>query len=257
MTFTSAEIGAWVGGFMWPFMRIGALFLALPVFGTRLVPARVRVLLAVALTLAVMPASGEMPAFDVLSPQGLLVSLQQVLIGVAMGFSIQLVFSALVMAGEQIAMSMGLGFASMVDPQNGVNVPVVSQFLVTLATLLYFAIGGHAAVVTLLADSFTLLPVAPIGLSRDAFWLLASWGSQMFIGALLVALPVVASLLVVYLALGVMTRAAPQMNIFSVGFPVTMMAGFVALLLTLRLFLPRFEELLASGLALARGLLGG
>lgn len=230
MTITTAEIAAWVGTFMWPFLRVGAMLMAAPLFGNMMIPVRVRVLFGVALTIAVMPAVGQVPAIEPLSPAGLLIGFQQVLIGVAMGLLVSLAFQAATIAGEGISMTMGLAFAQMADPQTGASVPVLSQFLLIVVTLLFLAMGGHLMLIELTAESFRMLPVSPEGLVRQDFFDLVSWGSQMFVGALLIALPALAVLLTTNMIIGVMTRAAPQMNIFSVGFPITMLVGYVTVL---------------------------
>ena len=173
----------------------------------------------------------EMPAVEPLSLTGLLISAQQVLIGLAMGFILQLVFSVLAMVGESIAMSMGLGFASMIDPQNGIQIPVLSSYYVTLATLVFLALDGHLVLIGLLVDSFHTLPIGLESLAREGLWQLVGWASRMFAGAVLIALPALASLLLVNLAFGIITRAAPQLNIFAVGFPMTILLGFVLLAL--------------------------
>ncbi len=252
MQLSVAEITAFVGSLLWPFMRIGAMLMAMPVIGTRLVTVRVRVMAALAITLLVMPLLPPMPEVAALSVQGLIVSVQQVLIGLAMGFMLQLVLQALTIAGEAIAMSMGLGFASMVDPANGVNVPVISQFLLILGTLLFLALGGHLMLIQFVAGSFHGLPVAVDGITRDSYWAIIAFGSQMFIGAVWVALPALISILVTSLAMGIMTRAAPQLNIFSVGFPVTMLAGFVVLFLLIPTIAPHFEELMLDAMRITQ-----
>ncbi len=248
MALSVAEVTAFVGALLWPFMRIGAMLMAMPVIGTRLVSVRVRIVAALAITLLVMPLLPPMPELAPLSVQGLIVGIQQVLIGLAMGFMLQLVLQSLTIAGEAIAMSMGLGFASMVDPANGVNVPVVSQFLLILGTLLFLALGGHLMLIQLVVGSFSSLPVAVDGIARDSFWSIVSFGSQMFVGAVWVALPALLSILVTSLAMGVMTRAAPQLNIFSVGFPVTLLAGFIVLFLLIPSIAPRFQQLMLEAM---------
>jgi flagellar biosynthetic protein FliR len=171
-----------------------------------------------------------------------------------MGFTLQLVFGALMIAGEAIALGMGLGFASMVDPANGVNVPVVSQFFIIIGTLLFLALGGHLMLIQLVVSSFESLPISSTGVGRDSFWSLVAWGSQMFIGALWIAIPALISMLVITLSMGVMTRAAPQLNIFSVGFPVTMFMGFIILLLVLPGFLPRINQLMLQAMQLSQSI---
>jgi flagellar biosynthetic protein FliR len=154
-----------------------------------------------------------------------------------------IVFNAVTMAGEAIAITMGLGFALMNDPQNGTQVPTVSQFYLVVATLLFLAFDGHHAVLILLNDSFTLMPVGT-NLGIDSTWFLVSWGGTIFFGALSIALPALAAMLSVNIMMGVITRAAPQLNLFSVGFPITMTIGFLAILYTLPNFQIAFENLL-------------
>ncbi len=250
MVYTAAEITSFVGALLWPLMRIGAMVGVAPVFGSGMVPVRIRLVLTLALTLLLFPVLPPMPAVEPLSAPGLLVSVQQVLIGLAIGFSLRLVFSAMTMAGQTVATSMGLGFASTVDPQNGVQVPVVSQLYVILATLLFLVLNGHLLLIELVAGSFTSLPVAVDGLTRQGFWHLLSWGSEMFAGAMLVALPIVASILLLNISFGVITRAAPQLNIFAVGFPLTILMGFIIVWLTLPGVAMQFERLLEAGLEL-------
>ena len=227
MEVTTAEVAAWVGTFMYPLMRVGAAALVAPVFGNDMLPVQIRVLLGVALTVAVLPAVGEVPPVDPLSAEGLLIAAQEVLIGLTIGTILALALNTAVVAGESIALAMGLGFATMVDPQTGMSVPVVSQVLLTIVTLLFLTVGGHLMIIQLLADSFAAIPVGELTLDRDVFWGVAAWGTQMYAGAVLIALPLVTVLLVINLSLGVMTRAAPQMNVFSIGLPMTILVGGV------------------------------
>ena len=249
-----AEATAFVGSLIWPMMRIGAMLMAMPVFGTRLMPTRVKVITSFVLAVTVLPLLPELPQVEAFSLDGLFISFQQVLIGVGLGFTLQLVFGALMIAGEAIAMSMGLGFASMVDPTNGVNVPVVSQFFIIIGTLVFLALGGHLMLIQLLVSSFESMPIAPSGIERDSFWAIVSWGSQMFIGAIWVAIPALISMLVITLSMGVMTRAAPQLNIFSVGFPVTMFMGFIIVMLVLPGFLPRINQMMLEAMQLSQSI---
>ncbi len=224
------------------------MLMAIPVIGTRLIPVRIRVVLAFSIAIMVLPLIPTAPAVDPLSIAGLTISVQQVLIGLAMGFTLQMVLAALTIAGESIAMTMGLGFASMVDPANGVNVPVLAQFFLIMGTLIFLALGGHLMIIQLVVSSFQTLPIAVSGIERDSFWTIISFSSQMFIGAAWIALPAMASILLITLSMGIITRAAPQLNIFSVGFPVTMLMGFIIIMLVIPTFLPRFHELLMSAM---------
>ncbi len=251
-----AQATAFVGSLLWPMMRIGAMLMAMPVVGTRLMPTRVKIITTFVLAVTVLPLLPELPEVEALSLQGMLISIQQVLIGVALGFTLQLVFGALMIAGESIAMSMGLGFASMIDPANGVNVPVVSQLFIIMGTLIFLALGGHLMLIQLVVSSFQSMPIAPDGVGREGFHAVFSWGSQMFIGAIWVAIPALISMLVITMAMGVMTRAAPQLNIFSVGFPVTMFMGFIILMLVLPGFLPRINQMMLEAMQVSQRMVG-
>jgi len=256
MIWTSAEISGLVGSYLWPLFRIAALMSIAPIIGSKLVPVRIRVALAVALTVLVVPLLPHVPPIDPLSANGILVGVQQVLIGVAMGFALQLVFAAFVLGGQVTAMGMGLGFASLNDPATGVVVPTVGQFFTVMITLAFLALNGHLALFELLVDSFRAMPVAPTGLTVDSLWQLVGWGGRMFSGAVLVALPAVAAMLVVNLGFGIMTRAAPQLNIFAVGFPIILTVGFVVLLMAMPSMLSQFTQLNSETFGMLHSMLG-
>lgn len=253
---STSQIAGWVGEFMWPFVRIGTMLMVMPVFGGRLVPVRIRVIVAVILSVLIVPVIPPVPAVDPISAEAFAILAQQMLIGLVMGFMLQLVFTALIIGGHAIAMSMGLGFASMVDPQNGVNIPVIGQYYVTLATLLFLAVDGHLVLISVLADSFHQLPIAATGITRNDFWTIANWGTRMFAGGILIAVPALISLLLTNIAFGVVTRAAPQLNIFAVGFPVSLTFGFVVIYLTLPNLMPQFQQLLNAAVTLLMNLGG-
>ncbi|GIX22637.1 MAG: flagellar biosynthetic protein FliR [Gammaproteobacteria bacterium] len=235
----------WVEQGLLVFARVAAVFSMAPVLGSRLVPMRVRVACALAVTGILLPQVPQV-SYDPLSPVGVGLIALQIGIGLGLGFLLQLVFNAATLAGEVVAMSMGLGFAQMVDPQNGVNVPVVSQFYLIAATLLFLALDGHLALLSLLAESFVRLDA---GLSVPA---LLDFSKVLFDGALVIAIPVVTGLLIVNLTLGVMTRSAPQLNLFAVGFPVGLIVGFVFMLAALPALQAVFTALLDEAGAAAR-----
>lgn len=257
LLFTSADVASWVGTLVWPFTRIAAMLAIAPIFGARVVPLRVRLIVALVLTWVVLPLVPPVPAIDPLSAASALVTVQQILIGLAIGFSLQLVLATLVIAGQTIAMGMGLGFAQMVDPQNGVNVPVIGQYYLVIATLLFLALNGHLALLRVLVDSFQSLPVGVDALTREDFRHIAWWGVRLFANAMMVALPAVASILLVNLSFGVVSRSAPQLNIFGVGFPVTLTLGFVVLVYALSNLLPELRQMLDEALSAAATLGGG
>lgn len=246
MNFTEAQILGQIASFVWPLMRISAMFVAVPLFSLRVVPARVRLILSVAMTFVVMPLLPSFPTVAMFSHEGIMVAIAQVMIGLSIGFIVQLVFSAVAFAGQGSALSMGLGFASMVDPQNGQQVPVVAQLYVITGTLIFLGLDGHLLLIKMLLDSFTSLPIGIDGITKTDIWTIIAWSSRMFAGGLLLAMPVIASLFLVNIGFGVATRAAPQLNIFSVGFPVTLMLGMLLIWLTLPDVLDQFTDILTD-----------
>ncbi len=252
---TTEQIGGWIGAFFWPFVRISAMLMAAPIFGSQFLSVRIRILLAFALSLVVAPMLPPAPQVDGISLKMLNIIAQQILIGVAIGFAIQTVFQALVIAGETIANSMGLGFARMMDPANGVQVPVVSQFLIIFATLLFVVLNGHLMLIHLVVQSFDMIPVGELGLSVTSFKKMAAIGSMMYAGGLMVAIPAVTALLLVNMAMGVITRAAPQLNIFAVGFPLMILLGFIFLAASAPVMFSHFSQMLMDGFANLREIL--
>jgi flagellar biosynthetic protein FliR len=250
MTFTGAELISWLATLLWPFMRIGAMFASAPIFSARSVPVRIRILLAFFIAWILVPVIPKPPAVDLISGEALIISISQILIGLAMGFILQMVFSAFVIAGYSIATAMGLGFASMIDPQNGVQVPVISQAFLIMATLVFLALNGHLIFIEVLASSFNSMPIGAVSVSKESLWQLVTWGGDMFAGGMLIALPAVAALLLVNLAFGVTSRAAPQLNIFAVGFPIMIMIGLAFIILTLPTITSHLSRLLTQAIDL-------
>lgn len=238
----STMINSWLGALAFPFIRISGFLLVAPVVGTQLVPARVRIVLAVLITLILAPNLPPMPVVDAVSVPAFVLVVQQLLIGIAMGFTLLVLLQIYVVAGQLIAMQMGLGFASMMDPINGVSVTVLSQFHLMLVTLLFVSMNGHLAMLEVMADSFYSLPVGAGFMNTNALWGLAGWAGWMFASAILMSLPALASLLIVNFALGIVTRAAPQLNIFAVGFPFMLLLGLCIVWFTLNGYLPLFDK---------------
>jgi flagellar biosynthesis protein FliR len=239
-----------------PFARIGACLMVAPMFGARFVGARTRIILAVAITALVAPLIPT-PAIAPFSPQGVVVVFQQLLIGVALGFALQVVFDALALAGQLLANSMGLSFAFNIDPLRGSSTPALSQLYVILATLTFLALDGHVALIQMLVAGLYGLPVGMTGLGQEGLWQLILWGGTLFSGAIGIALPGVTALLIVNLAFGVVSRAAPSLNLFAVGFPVSLVVGLLVVLAGIAPLQQSFIELLSKGFAFLRSIGGG
>lgn len=254
--FTYAQLESWIGQGFWPFVRIGACFMVAPVFGASYVPARIRILLAGLVTMVALPLVAPPAGLTLLSVNGAIVTGQQVLIGAAMGFALQLVFDALTLGGQLLANGMGLGFAFNVDPLRGVSTPALGQFYVILGTLIFLALNGHLAVIELLVGSFHGLPVGSDGFGANALLALANWGTQLFAGSLRIALPGITALLVINMVFGVTSRAAPSLNLFAVGLPVTLVFGLAVIMLDLPSMQSGFTDLLDAAFTLLRSLTG-
>lgn len=239
-------LSEWVGDFLWPFIRISALFMVAPFFGARTVPLRIRIILALLVTLLVQPSLPFLTSIEPLSSAGLMVISQQLIIGIIMGMVLQFMFSTLVMAGQTMATTMGLGFASTVDPQSGIQVTMLGQFYLIVATLFFLLMDGHLLMINMIVVSFDAWPIGGELLTAGMFWSVVTFSSQIFIAAVLIALPTMIGVLLVNLGFGVMTRAAPQLNIFAVGFPTTMLAGFILMFLSLPILFPLLMDLFTT-----------
>ncbi len=241
--------------YLWPFVRISAFVMVMPVIGGSFVPAQVRLLVALTLTLVIAPILPEKTSVDLLSFAGLILMIQEMMVGIAIGFSVQLVFDAIALGGQVIAMSMGLGFAVFLDRTRGVNVPVLGQLFLMLGMLIFLSLDGHLALIQLVADSFRILPASAGGLSQVAIVNLIQWTGQVFIVALKIALPAITALIVVNLSFGVTSRAAPTLNLFAVGFPVAMLLGFVVIYLNMEGLTENVSRLLDAAITMLPGLL--
>jgi flagellar biosynthetic protein FliR len=244
ITFTSAQLEAWLAAGLWPLARVLAVLAAAPVLGQTRIPARVRVGLGCALVIVIVPALPAPPPVAPASAAGMLILANQIVIGLAIGLALRLVFTAVEMAGDLVGLQMGLGFAMFYDPGNVQHTAILGQFMGLLATLVFLAINGHLMVISALVESFYALPIATAPTSASLFDALVRHAAIVFVAGLQLALPLMVTMLVVNLALGVLTRAAPQLNVFAVGFPLTIAIGFAALLFTLPYFGPLFERTL-------------
>ncbi len=248
ISLTDAQLNAWLISFIWPLTRILGLLMVAPIFGHRAVPGRVKIGLGVFIALIIAPTLPPMPDVGLGSWHGLFILVQQFLIGVAIGFTMRVVFAAVEAAGEIVGLQMGLGFASFFDPQSAGQTLVLARFFNMLAALVFLAINAHLLLIGILVESFQSLPISTQPLSAIGFFNVASFGSTIFAVGLQLALPIIAILLMTNLALGILTRSAPQLNIFAIGFPITLGVGLIVLNITLPYFAPQFELLIQNGL---------
>ena len=253
ISFTSAELNAWIGTFFFPLARILALLAAAPPFNNAGLTTRVRLVLGLTIAVAIAPALPPMPAIEPASGLGLLILAQQMIIGLAMGFALRLVFSAVDLAGMMISTQMGLGFATAYDPQSASQTPVVSEFIGLLALLMFLSIDGHLMVISTLVQSFTFLPVGLLAISEASWLNIANAGGIIFSAGVMLALPAVTALLITNVALGVLGRVAPQLNLIVIGFPVTILLGFIALYVGMSYLAAPLQQLFEHGL---RSMLG-
>ena len=252
ISFTEAQILAWLTPLLWPFVRALALFSSLPVLGTRTVPTRVRIALAAFLALAAQPSLPEAPVVPLDSPLAFVLILQQMVIGLAMGFAVRVVFAAVEFAGEIIGLQMGLNFAGFFDPLSATTGTASSRFFGTMVAWLFVVSGGHLLVIAALVQSFQSFPVAAEPLAFLKAMQPQQWGAEIFSLGLWIALPLVAMLLMVNLVMGLISRVASQINVFSVGFPVTLGVGLVGMMLTLPLLQQPFTVALERMLSFFR-----
>ncbi len=252
LTLTSIEMNTWIAALLWPLARILGLIAASPLFGNPSFPRSAKVGLGVLLAMIITPVIPALPAADPLSMQGFLILLQEMLIGLAMGFSMRIVFAAIEMAGEVASMTMGLGFATVFDPQSRGRSSAVSQFVALIATLAFLSVNAHLVLIEVLAESFVSLPISATPISKSMPYQLVSWGGAIFRVGLQLSLPIVAALLITTVALGILTRAAPQLNIFGIGFPVSLGVGLLLLSQTLPYLSGPLQNLFNEGLEVSR-----
>ena len=249
LTFTEAQVLEWISPLLWPFLRILALFSALPVMGQRNVPMRLRVALAFLIALCAQATLPSMPVIPLDSGPAMLAIVQQLLIGVSLGFAVRIVFAAIELAGEIVGLQMGLNFAGFFNPMTGGEATATSRFFGITVSWLFIVTGGHLMLIAAVVQSFQAFPVGP-----EPFAFLRAvqpqvWGAEVFRLGLWIALPMIAMLLFVSFVLGIISRVAQQMNIFAIGFPITVSVGLIGMLLTLPMMQMPFTMALERMLA--------
>lgn len=235
ITLSEGQLLAWLTPLLWPFLRALALLATLPVFSQRAVPMRVKIGLALFIALAAQPSLPAMPVVPLDSPLAFACVAQQVLVGVTLGFAVRLVFAAVELGGELIGLQMGLNFAGFFDPATASQGTASSRFFGTLVAFLFVLGNGHLMLIMALVRSFEVFQVGDTPFAFLHQLQPQRWGAEVFMLGLWIALPLVGMLLFVNLVLGVISRVAPQISVFSVGFPITLSVGLIGMLLTLPL----------------------
>jgi flagellar biosynthetic protein FliR len=254
MNFAATELIERFYTLLWPMLRISALLISAPIFSLSALSLRIRILLALTLTWLVYPLH-DWPTIDPLSASGLLEIFNQLTIGLVMGLILQVVTAAILVAGQSIANAVGLSMATMIDPNVG-NVPVIGQFLIIMSTLIFVGLGGHTMLLALVIDSFNSMPIGKSLMGQAAWGQLVTWSSMIFLGGLLTALPVMVTLLFINVGLGVATRAAPSLNVFSLGMPALMIAGYLIMIFSLPSIGGRIQWMWLQSLQQTRSLVG-
>ncbi|WP_424192105.1 flagellar biosynthetic protein FliR [Ampullimonas aquatilis] len=246
-SFTTDQVSLWIAQFIWPFVRILSLFTFAPVLSQRNIPQRVKLASAVVLTIVIAPLIPDFarPVLqDIYSVQGIVLLAEQLLVGFVMGFSLKLVFAAMETAGEFIGLQMGISFATFVDPQNARPTPIIGSLMNILAMLVFLGLNGHLSLIMSIAESFTVVPISSDAHAGFNWLALTQQGGQLFALGLHLALPIIAVIMICNMALAVLARSAPQINIFSISFAITMLAGLFALFA----MLPGLSQLLETAL---------
>ncbi len=252
ISFTTAELNTLIAGFLWPLTRILGLLSVAPLFGNVAIPRLVKIGLGVMLALVISPTVPTLPAMDPMSLTGLLILVQQFLIGLAMGFVMRVVFACMELAGEMAGLSMGLGFATFFDPQTQGRSIAISQFLSLITILMYLVLNVHLALLATLAESFNTMPISDLPMNGRVFEQMALWGGKIFSTGVQMALPIVAALLIINVGLAVLARSAPQLNLFGIGFPVMLAVGFLMLAVVVPYLVTPLARLFQEGLEMVQ-----
>ena len=252
ISLTEAQIMAWLTPVLWPFIRVLALFSSMPVLGQRNVPIRVRIALSFFIAIGAVGTAPAGPSVPLDSPAAILLVVQQVLIGLSLGFAVRIIFTAIEFAGEVIGLQMGLNFAGFFDPATAQQATATSSFFSTMVAFLFIAMNGHLLVIEAVVQSLVAFPVSPEPFAFLHAVRPETWGAEIFRLGLWIALPLIAMLLFINMMLGIIARVAPQISIFSVGFPITLGVGLVGVMFTLPLLQGPFTAALEQMLTLFR-----
>lgn len=252
---TTMQLADGMFAIVWTTLRVGGVVMLAPLLGAVFVPRRMRLAMAIVISLALVASASPPPDLDPLSTAGLLAITQELVIGLAIGFVLRLATEAALLAGQLISTGMGLSFATVVDPQNG-GMPLLGRFYIVVSSLLLLALNAHLSLIALLGQSYLVVPIGSDGLSPADARLIVDFAGIMFTGAVQLALPSVIAILMVNIAFGVISRAAPTLNLFAVGFPITIMLGLFILVLSIQTQGPVWESQMSDAFTLLTRILG-
>ncbi|WP_081192163.1 flagellar biosynthetic protein FliR [Halomonas sp. BC1] len=252
---TFAQLQGWLMLFLWPFVRITAFLMASPLLGHSSVPNQAKIGLAVLITVVLGPNLPPMPEAPLVSWVSLGIMVEQMLIGIAIGLTMQVMFAVVQAAGEFIGLQMGLAFATFFDPSSGTQTMVLSRLLYMITLLMFLAFNGHLIVIEIIATTFITLPIGMGGFNANAFELLVRFGGTIFAAGMLLALPLVGALLIINLSMGILNRSAPQLTVFNIGFPASLTVGLFLLMVLMSDFGRFLQRLFSDGLLFLRQML--
>jgi len=232
--------------YFWPLLRVMALIMTAPILSESRIPRRIKVGLGILITIVIAPTLPDTPDIGIFAPAALWVGMQQILIGIALGFTMQFAFATIRLAGELIGLQMGLSFATFVDPTSHLNMPVLARILDMLALLLFMTFNGHLWLISMLVDTFHTLPIGGNPVNSNAYLALTRAAGMIFINGLMLALPIITLLLTINLSLGLLNRMAPQLSVFVIGFPVTLSVGILLISAMMPLIAPFCERLFSE-----------
>ncbi|APX93246.1 flagellar biosynthetic protein FliR [Halomonas sp. 1513] len=252
---TFAQLQGWLMLFLWPFVRITAFLMASPLLGHSAVPNQAKIGLAVLLTVVIGPTLPDMPDAPIVSWASLGIMIEQMLIGIAIGLTMQVMFAVVQAAGEFIGLQMGLAFATFFDAGSGTNTMILSRVFYMITLLMFLAFNGHLIVIEILASTFVTLPIGIGSFNAGAFEMLVRFGGTIFVSGMLLALPLVGSLLIINLSLGILNRSAPQLTVFNIGFPTSLTVGIFLLMVLMTDFARFLQRLFSDSLGFLQQML--
>lgn len=243
---TSDQWLQWLTIYFWPLLRVLALIMTAPILSESRIPKRIKLGLGIVITFVIAPTLPAVEDVPIVSVAALWLAMQQILIGVALGFTMQFAFATIRTAGELIGLQMGLSFATFVDPTSHLNMPVLARILDMLALLLFLTFNGHLWLISMLVDTFHTLPIGGNPVNSNAYLALTRAAGMIFLNGLMLALPIITLLLTINLSLGLLNRMAPQLSVFVIGFPVTLSVGILLIAAMMPLLAPFCERLFSE-----------